>query len=773
VNFNLLDHTILLTKAGSRSYGTFTPTSDVDVKGICIAPINYYLGLERFEQADSPVHFQDPSIIGLLSEDEQRIVKETKIEGTVYNITKMAELMLNNNPNCLEVLFVNESHLLKATKAAQTLRDNRDLFLSAKCVFTYSGYAHSQLKRMKTHRRYLLEGEPPLPTRSEFGLPENLSNNPLFPKGQLDAAKSMVKKRLDEWETDLSSVEDDAIRMHLVRQFQGKLEEIAIGFQLLTEGRKLRDVLYPAAAMSLGFDTNFLEYLDRERRYDSKLSEYKQYQEWKRSRNPSRAAMEAKYGMDCYSYDTEFLTDSGWKLSDSISTEDKLATIFVKDWHEGTFDHKTDLGIEYQNYLEKFDAKYTGNMYQFEGIHTDTLVTADHRMLYQHVRRRSGEVLPEWRLEEAALIPETFDVLVAPKPALRMFKNPQLDLPIRIEDYLALVGWYVSDGSSAFLGEDVKAITISQRPDGKLAQAMKRWHKRNKDIAQCSIYTYNREPTSYCPYPSKEMVLSVREDRLKSQIVADCSRTTAKRLPRWLFTTSKYLMEIVLYSALGGDGTLRKHKTVTDSYIYYSSLSNLADDIQELGVCAGWETAKWGPFDHKDNVGNEGKMYQVHLRPPPSKDEPFTRRLLSGSNKTRNVKVVPVTDHRVVCFSVPNKTLITRRNGKVSIHGNCKHASHCLRLLNTAEEILTKGTLTVDRTGIDADLINAVRNGAWKFEQLEQYVQDMDEKLMAIYKAKTYKVPHSPDRNKVSALVTEILQEHFDPYADRSYSLRA
>lgn len=45
--------TILLTKHGSQAYGTSTPESDLDVKGVAVAPRECYLGfLRRFEQAE-------------------------------------------------------------------------------------------------------------------------------------------------------------------------------------------------------------------------------------------------------------------------------------------------------------------------------------------------------------------------------------------------------------------------------------------------------------------------------------------------------------------------------------------------------------------------------------------------------------------------------------------------------------------------------------------------------------------------------------------------
>jgi uncharacterized protein len=48
----------------------------------------------------------------------------------------------------------------------------------------------------------------------------------------------------------------------------------------------------------LGFNDNFIEYLDKERQYKQALAYYNQYNEWKLNRNPKRAAIEAQFGAD-------------------------------------------------------------------------------------------------------------------------------------------------------------------------------------------------------------------------------------------------------------------------------------------------------------------------------------------------------------------------------------------------------------------------------------------------------------------------------------------
>ena len=79
MNFDLLKHTILLSIAGSRSYGIHRSDSDIDLKGVCIPPAKYIVGaLSHFEQdqsSDEIAIFTD-----LLSSSQKEIVKREKLE---------------------------------------------------------------------------------------------------------------------------------------------------------------------------------------------------------------------------------------------------------------------------------------------------------------------------------------------------------------------------------------------------------------------------------------------------------------------------------------------------------------------------------------------------------------------------------------------------------------------------------------------------------------------------------------------------------------------
>lgn len=256
------ERTIFMARHGSHAYGTSLPGSDLDLRGIAIAPKPYYLGLSRFDQHERK---GDPDVV-------------------VFELRKFLALAADCNPNILEILYVEPEDRLKVTPIGEMLLAERDLFLSKKARHTFSGYAISQLKRIQTHRKWLLDPPKAPPLRSEFGLPERT----VIPKDQLEAAESMMRKQVESWDVDLEPL-DSAGRIEL----QGKISASMAEMKLGTDGAQ-----WLAAGRLLGFSDNFLELLDRERHYNAAQRTWDQFQSWQKTRNPARTELEAKHGYD-------------------------------------------------------------------------------------------------------------------------------------------------------------------------------------------------------------------------------------------------------------------------------------------------------------------------------------------------------------------------------------------------------------------------------------------------------------------------------------------
>lgn len=263
----LRDGTIFLTVHGSHCYGTNIETSDIDLKGIAIPPKEYFFGFNRrFEQAI----FKDPDAV-------------------IFDIRKFLDLAKDANPNVIEILFTDPSDYIIVHPLMERILENKHLFITKKVRWTFSGYAISQLKRIKLHHCYLQHPPDHKPTRAEFDLPEHT----LLPKDQLMAAEALIQKKMDCWNFDFEELPRDR-RLELQENIHGVMMEIA-GGSIYLDSEKL----YKPAAAACGLDSNIIGLVAKEKRYKSKIREWQQYQEWKQKRNPVRASIEEKYGYDC------------------------------------------------------------------------------------------------------------------------------------------------------------------------------------------------------------------------------------------------------------------------------------------------------------------------------------------------------------------------------------------------------------------------------------------------------------------------------------------
>jgi len=264
----LKDNTIFLSVVGSQSYGLSTPESDVDYKGVAIPPIQYFTGFQnRFEQAE----FKAPNP-----------------DCVIFNIIKWIKLACDCNPSTIEILWTDPEFYVITSKYWDKIIEHRDLILSKNIRWRFGGYAFSQLKKMKRHYRFLNNPPKITPTRTEFGLPEEFK----IPKNQLDAALSMIQKKIDNWSFDLSGL-DESQRIELKDAVTDIMIDI-VGSSLFLE----KEDLWRAAAISLGFETNFIELIQKEKEYKQKKEDWQHYQEWKKNRNSKRAELEGKVGYD-------------------------------------------------------------------------------------------------------------------------------------------------------------------------------------------------------------------------------------------------------------------------------------------------------------------------------------------------------------------------------------------------------------------------------------------------------------------------------------------
>lgn len=361
MEFKIMDHTIFLTIHGSHAYGMSIPESDVDIKGIAIPPKEYLLGVSKnFEQFEGQLPRETISevIEGAIN---RKLPNDELLDSVVYSIKKFFQLASQCNPNIIEILFTDERFHIYTSDIFEKIKENRDLFVSSRAKFRFCGYAFSQLKRIKTHRSWLLNPPKKKPERADFGLLETT----MVPKDQREAAESLIKKQVEKWillEEELPREVLESVRNKTIENIVEIWESLSALSQCsmypISDGQYDMNILANAAGTRLGYDSNFLQLLDAERQYRGAMRYYQQYQQWKANRNPIRAEMEAKYG-----YDLKHASHLVrlFRMAEEILTEGKVI-VFRPDAEEllairngsWTFDDLMEWADNQQKKLDEF-----------------------------------------------------------------------------------------------------------------------------------------------------------------------------------------------------------------------------------------------------------------------------------------------------------------------------------------------------------------------------------------------------------------------------------
>lgn len=150
---------IFACMAGSHLYGLNRPDSDVDIRGVCFETLEQMLGnRHKFEQ------YVPGKVESLQWSGDNLSVEAEDVQ--IYGISKFFQLCIDANPNIIELLFAEPIY---TSDEWTRIRNNRHWFLSNKIIHTFSGYAYSQLARIKGHKRWI-DNPPTKPIPEEYGM---------------------------------------------------------------------------------------------------------------------------------------------------------------------------------------------------------------------------------------------------------------------------------------------------------------------------------------------------------------------------------------------------------------------------------------------------------------------------------------------------------------------------------------------------------------------------------------------------------------------------
>jgi len=121
---------ICVAITGSHAYGMQTSESDYDIMGLYLPPEDYILGMLKNEQIE-------------IKE------KADNVEGMLFSFQKWYHLMVQQNPNVIELLWHHPSmYVYKDSVVWPKLIAVRNQLLSKKLKHSFGGYAFAQLNRL-------------------------------------------------------------------------------------------------------------------------------------------------------------------------------------------------------------------------------------------------------------------------------------------------------------------------------------------------------------------------------------------------------------------------------------------------------------------------------------------------------------------------------------------------------------------------------------------------------------------------------------------------
>jgi len=277
------DYIIFKCIVGSRAYGTNVETSDTDIKGVFIQPLEDIFSFGKIQQVSNETN-----------------------DITYYEIERFLELLKTTNPNICELLYSPEDCILYKDPIFDDILENRDKFLTKCAKNSFGGYAYSQIKKSQGLNKKINWEESKIQRKTVLDFCYIILND----------GKS---KSFKEWLTIYND------KHYIEKNKNNKFTQFDFGLAAINHTRDtyaLYDMMYHNTNKFSGIVSNEETSNDvqltsipkglepcailvfNKDGYSSHCKKYKEYQEWLRKRNINRFKMNKQHGKN---YDSKNL----------------------------------------------------------------------------------------------------------------------------------------------------------------------------------------------------------------------------------------------------------------------------------------------------------------------------------------------------------------------------------------------------------------------------------------------------------------------------------
>ncbi|MFA5154253.1 MAG: nucleotidyltransferase domain-containing protein [Clostridia bacterium] len=252
---------------GSHAYGTNLPTSDTNIRGIFIQPLDEILGFGKVDQ-----------------------VADEKNDIIYYEIGRFLDLLKSNNPNILEILNTPADCIrINDEEIMNIIFSHKDDFLTKKCRWSFGGYAVEQIKKARGLNKKMNWEENEMVRKTVLDFCYVLENGGSKPiKEWLNRALYVIG-RITQKDFGLAAIDHghDLYAMYLAPQ------DHAANWGIVSNEETANDVQLTSIPKNINVE-GYL-YFNKDA-YSSHCKKFKEYQEWLNNRNETRVNMAKAHG---------------------------------------------------------------------------------------------------------------------------------------------------------------------------------------------------------------------------------------------------------------------------------------------------------------------------------------------------------------------------------------------------------------------------------------------------------------------------------------------
>lgn len=414
----------------------------------------------------------------------------------------------------------------------------------------------------------------------------------------------------------------------------------------------------------------------------------------------------------CYDERTEVLTKRGWLSFADVLLTDEVATA-NKDSQQFEWQHPTDV----------IWSPYEGDMIRFcngeQARSFDLLVTPNHRMYVKRCGIRYKKDSDKWLFRRAGTLQRTFkkqeyrmlsvpkvsagnspDFVDIPSPD-RVYSKTKLIGKIPIRQFMELAGWYISEGHCT-----IRGTADSPSGDVVITQSEKNATHR-KDI----IKLLKSLPVEGGLVNHKTHNIRICCKQLAVYLVDQFGHgATNKRIPRWVKELDPSLLVILRDTILKGDGCSSEGK----KRFLRTTSRQLADDFMEVCIKTGIRASS--RFRDYEQVMTDAKKALGFVNP----GGPYYDVNIAWEHGEPSIHVRPERvrySGMIGCVTVPNGTVVVRRNGIPVVSGNSheqyyqairrcwrfgqQNPVNCVVVASEAEKLVLDNMLRKERQSIE------------------------------------------------------------------------